>query len=265
MPVSSQISTPASNFQLDYGLDAPNICRGLFIAGAAGTLLVIATVVVLGNSRLTPFVTAFGVMLALYGFLMGGYMVWSSRVGKLRTREYLLDEVGRLRRWTGAETVLDVGCGRGLMLIGAARRLTTGTAVGVDLWSSKDQAGNWPEATRANAIAEAVLDRVRVKTADARALPLPDSSVDVVISHWVVHNLASREDRSRAVNEMWRVLKPGGVIALADIAFVREYANHLTKLGAAKIYLDRGGWQASLFGILSGGSFRPQTVFAMRL
>jgi len=40
--------------------------------------------------------------------------------------------------------VLDVGCGRGLLLIGAARRLTTGKAVGVDIWQAEDRVGNLP-------------------------------------------------------------------------------------------------------------------------
>ena len=52
---------------------------------------------------------------------MGSIMTWSSKVGKLRERERLMDALG-LR---GDETVLDVGCGRGLLLNAAARRLTT--------------------------------------------------------------------------------------------------------------------------------------------
>lgn len=70
-------------------------------------------------------------------------MVWDCKVGKLRSRDRLLDGLA-LR---GDETVLDVGCGRGLLLIGAAKRLTTGTAVGVDIWQTEDLSGNRPEAT----------------------------------------------------------------------------------------------------------------------
>jgi cyclopropane fatty-acyl-phospholipid synthase-like methyltransferase len=44
----------------------------------------------------------------------------------------------------GDETVLDVGYGRGLHLIGAAKRLTTGKAPGVDIWQAEDLSGNLP-------------------------------------------------------------------------------------------------------------------------
>jgi SAM-dependent methyltransferase len=248
--------------RLDYGLDAPGICRGMFLAGGLGTLLLVSMLAVFGKHVIAITIAAVGVIVALYGFLMGGYMIWSSRVGKLKTREDLLNEVRRLRGWTGGETVLDVGCGRGLMLIGAARRLTTGMAIGVDIWRSEDQAQNSPEAALANARLEGVLDRVRIETGDARALPVEDASVDVVTSHWVVHNLASPEDRSKALREMWRVLKPGGIAVVADIAHVHEYGKQFAEFGAAQVRVDEGGWQAWFFGTLSGGSYRPQTVFA---
>jgi cyclopropane fatty-acyl-phospholipid synthase-like methyltransferase len=74
-------------------------------------------------------------------------MVWSSKVGKLRERERLLDAVP----WRGDETVLDVGCGRGLLLTAAARRIPDGKVIGVDIWQEVDQSGNRPEATWANA------------------------------------------------------------------------------------------------------------------
>ena len=70
---------------------------------------------------------------------MGLYMTHGSRIGKMRSREKLLDLAATLRPWSGEEILLDVGYGRGLMLIGAARRLTTGHAVGIDLWRDEDQ------------------------------------------------------------------------------------------------------------------------------
>src|SRR4029077_19478974 len=88
----------------------------------------------------------------------GLWMIYSSKVGKVRARERLLDRVA----WTGGEQVLDVGCGRGLMLIGAAKRLTTGTATGIDVWQTEDLSGNKPEATLENARREGVADRAEV-------------------------------------------------------------------------------------------------------
>jgi hypothetical protein len=76
-------------------------------------------------------------------------MIYGSRVRKLALRDRLLDELA-LR---GDERMLDVGCGRGLMLLGAAQKLPRGRAFGIDLWQTVDQSGNSPEATQRNAAA----------------------------------------------------------------------------------------------------------------
>ena len=80
--------------------------------------------------------------------LRGKFVVWAQ----------LLDTLG-LR---GDERILDLGCGRGAVLLMAAERLTTGRAVGVDLWQRADQSGNGEAATRRNAVAEGVADRVEL-------------------------------------------------------------------------------------------------------
>src|SRR5271165_6359891 len=104
--------------------------------------------------------------------------IWSSRTGKLQMRDRLLDSI----TWKGDEKVLDIGCGRGLLLIGAAKRLQTGKASGVDLWSKEELSDNSPEAVRDLATAEGVLPKIKIETADAQKLPLPDASFDVVLS-----------------------------------------------------------------------------------
>src|SRR5215208_5553655 len=75
----------------------------------------------------------------ILGFFIGvillplaGAQILFSKVGKYRECERLLDSIP----WRGDEIVLDVGCGRGLLLVGAAKRLRTGRAVGVDIWQS---------------------------------------------------------------------------------------------------------------------------------
>jgi SAM-dependent methyltransferase len=125
--------------------------------------------------------------------LMGAWMLWSSKVGKVRDRERLLDRL----TWKGDERVLDVGCGRGLLLVGAARRLTAGKAIGIDIWQAEDLSGNNLAATTENARREGVADRVEVKTADMRELPFADSAFDVVLSRAAIHNLYSAGDRPR--------------------------------------------------------------------
>jgi len=143
--------------------------------------------------------------------------------GKLRIWERELDRAGL----QGNEQLLDLGCGRGAVLIAAARRLPTGRAVGVDLWT-RDQSGNSREATLANAAAAGVADRVEVHTADMTALPFPDGSFDVVTSALAIHNIPASEGRYRAVDEAMRVLRPGGQLLIADPwPMARKYAAHI--------------------------------------
>src|ERR1700735_5159728 len=143
--------------------------------------------------------------------------------GKLRIWARELDRAGL----KGNEQLLDLGCGRGAVLVEAARRLPAGRAVGVDLWA-KDQSGNSPEATLANAAASGVADRVEVHTADMTALPFADGSFDVVTSAMAIHNIPSPEGRYRAVDEAMRVLRPGGQLLVADPwPMARKYAEHI--------------------------------------
>ena len=248
----------------DYGQDAPGLRRGMLIAGIAGVLLCFAAMVILQTGWFRAGLFIVGLPVAAYGLCMAAYMTWGSRVGKLRTRDRLLDQAGQILGLKGNENVLDVGCGRGLLLIGAAKRLTTGVATGIDIWSNEDQSANSPEAAAENARREGVSEKVRIDTGDARSLPYPDKSMDLVLSHWVVHNLKDEPDRMKALDEMWRVTRPGGVIALADIEHVAAYQAHFLKLGAQQVVFDDGGWQALIAGWVSGGSFKPQTLIVKR-
>lgn len=118
------------------------------------------------------------------------------------------------------ETVLDIGCGAGMDLLLAARRVgISGRAIGIDMTETmRDRA-------RASAVA-AGLTNVEVHRADATALPLPDASVDVVISNGVL-NLVPEKDK--AFTEIHRVLRPGGRLQLADIVLDAELGEEVRR------------------------------------
>ena len=212
----------------DYGLDAPGVIRNLAMFG--GALVALGGMVLVLGGRYAG--------LSNLGFWPGasmlaaaGLMLWSSRSGKRSAAEKLVDGLGL----EGGETVLDVGCGHGLLLITAARALTTGRALGLDLWSQVDQHDNRREATLANAAAEGVADRVEVHDGDMRELPFGDASVDAVVSSLAIHNVPGRDARRKALTEIARVLKPGGQVALLDIAHVHEYAADLEAAGLTEV------------------------------
>jgi ubiquinone/menaquinone biosynthesis C-methylase UbiE len=124
----------------------------------------------------------------------------------------------------------------------AAQHLTTGRAVGVDLWRSVDQSGNSAEATRRNAVAEGVADRVELHTADMTALPFEDDRFDLVVSNFAIHNISGRAGREKAIDEAARVLRPGGRLMIVDVRATRQHQAQLAKLGMKDVTRRQVGW-----------------------
>jgi arsenite methyltransferase len=227
------ISAPSSRGDANYGIDAPNLVLRFALIGVAG----------LGLSLALPrlplawlrWLAGPAALTGAVFLLQAAVMFWGSKVGKLRLRDKLIGAIP----WRGDERVLDVGCGHGLMLIGAAKQLRSGRAVGLDLWQQEDQAGNSAGATMQNAALEGAADRVELRDGDARKTPFADGEFDVVMSSWALHNIYERAGREAAVREMARVLKPGGRMVIVDIRHVSEYAEVLRRTAVSDIQISR--------------------------
>ena len=210
----------------DYGIDAPGVVRNLLVIGAALIILgIVFPAIHLGNVTILWSQSAFwsGGGCFTGGILMLLYAKW----GKFRHRDMMLN----MLRWRGDERVLDVGTGRGLLLIGAARRLTTGTATGIDVWSTKDLSGNSLARTQANIDVEDVAGKVDLKSDDARKLSFPDASFDVILSNLCIHNIPQAEGRVQACREIARVLKPGGIALISDFINTGAYKKTFASCG----------------------------------
>ena len=212
----------------NYGIDAPVAVRNLFIVAALGAISLITLRLGVWSRQDLVAVIAWPLMWAGLGSLvMASWMTYDSKFGKVREREDFLDKIA----WRGDERVLDVGCGLGLFLIGAAKRLKTGRAVGIDKWQQEDLSGNHAEGTLENARIEGVADKVEVHTGDARKLPFDDASFDVVLSSAALHNIYDAGGRQTAVHEIARVLKSGGRVLIVDVRHLRQYAATLRDAG----------------------------------
>lgn len=123
------------------------------------------------------------------------------------------------------ETVLDVGSGGGIDSILAARLVgPAGSVIGLDIL---------PEMTaRAaeHARAAGVGDQCRFVVGQMEAVPLPDASVDVVISNGVI-NLSPR--KGRVLAELFRTLRPGGRFCISDLVVETELPPEVLTNGAA--------------------------------
>ena len=147
--------------------------------------------------------------------------------GKFIHRDFILG----MYPWRGDEQVLDVGCGRGLLLAGVAKKLTTGHATGIDIWSNVDMGANSEAATLRNLEIEGITSRCTLLSVGAQQMPFEDASFDVVVSNLCIHNISDKPTRQRAVAEIARVLKPDGLALLSDFKHTGQYAAQLKDLG----------------------------------
>jgi hypothetical protein len=116
----------------DYGIDAPTVVRNLALGGLAALLLALFRVDIPLGPVIILHTGWYFAAAAMLGESL--WMLYYSKIGKYGHRDRMLGKIP----WQGDERVLDVGTGRGLLLIGAAKHLTTGRATGIDMRSGID-------------------------------------------------------------------------------------------------------------------------------
>src|SRR5207253_1544650 len=128
------------------------------------------------------------------------------------------------------ESVVDLGCGGGLDVLLAAQKVgPTGRAIGIDMTPEMI------DLARSNAAKlrkEPAAENIAFHLARIDNLPLAPNSVDCIISNCVI-NLAP--DKRSVFREMFRILKPGGRVAVSDIALKRTLPDDLARSVAAYV------------------------------
>jgi ubiquinone/menaquinone biosynthesis C-methylase UbiE len=153
---------------------------------------------------------------------------------------------------------LDIGCGRGLVLLKIAqlkKNLSESSleqpenispAYAVDLFT-RDQTGNSPEATYDNAVSLGVVDQVVLHTADFTELPFQDMTFSLVTASLSIHNVG-KSARRQAVLEAARVLRSGGYLIILDLmGYLGSCETILKSLGWSDVETELGGMKV-MFG-----------------
>jgi arsenite methyltransferase len=222
----------------DYGLDTPGVIRNLTLLGTAE--LGLALVFPFKLKKFRKWLRA-GLILAGISTLYTPFgMYYYSKQQKFKHRNRLLD----LAEPQPDARVLDLGSGRGLLAIGAAKRSPAMKVTAVDTWQPKYLTGNSEEALRSNIDLEEVGGRVHVFEADARKLPFEPAAFDVVLSNLFLNTIGEdmpvkgavgqsyrQQERAKALAEIVRVLAPGGRAVISDARFIDEAAAELTRQG----------------------------------
>ena len=207
----------------DYGVDAPGVVRNLIVIGLIFLAVGLSSFYAHSSHQFRGFAWIGGVLL-----LEGILLILYSKIGKFRHRDRML----RLIQWRGDEHFLDVGTGRGLLLIGAAKRATSGRGIGIDIFSGKDLSSNTMANTMKNVELEGVKGQVEIHNVDARVMDdFPDASFDVILSNLCLHNISNVAGREKACEEIARVLKPGGTALISDFKSTARYARVFRSAG----------------------------------
>ncbi|KAJ5731741.1 UbiE/COQ5 family methyltransferase [Penicillium malachiteum] len=153
------------------------------------------------------------------------------------------------------ETILDLGSGSGIDVLLAARKVgVNGQAIGVDMTKKRRMI----ELAEKN-MQKAGVSNAKFIEATINSMPLPDSSIDCIISNCVI-NLVPAIDKPAVFKEIARLLKPGGRVAISDILARKPLPDHITKnkalyfgcvAGTSEIvryeeYLEQGGFEGLL-------------------
>lgn len=210
----------------NYGIDAPGVVKGLVIGALIFSVFYWICFFLLGQSPLVfkiCLMATISTCICMVGTAI--LMILSSWYGKPYQAEVMLNKIS----WKGNEQVLDVGCGRGLLTVKAAKRLNEqGHVTGIDIWSQKDLRGNSLQAAMKNMRLEGVADKVTIQEGDACGIEFEENSFDVVVSNLTIHNIESMENRFVALDEMLRVLKPGGYLLIQDMFCTHEYFEYFS-------------------------------------
>ncbi|WP_210492574.1 class I SAM-dependent methyltransferase [Patulibacter sp. SYSU D01012] len=221
-------STPEIDPNFPYALDRPAQARRMAGIGMGlGVATLVGVIVVPGAFLGARGLVVLALLLAcLTALVVAAGMFRTSKHTKIAATDRLLNGLD-LR---GDEDALDLGCGAGLLCAGLAVRLPGGSVTGVDAWV-ESQLQPTGKALAKKTLASAGVRGVALRTGTVRELPVADASVDLAVSRDVLSLLPSAVARTEAVEQLERVVRPGGRVALLEPAATGQLVRDLRAHG----------------------------------
>ena len=211
----------------NYGFDAPYIPLVSIVGAGVFIVYGIAVRPSLPLMILLAVLLVMQAALYLHASKRGKFVVWRRIVEQLQLE--------------GDEIVLDVGCALGMVALSIAPSITDGEVFAIDSWGDRDATGSAMGVAEENAVLLGVADRVEFLDGRITALPFDDGSFDVVTAHVVIQHIKDRDERRKVIEEIWRVLAPGGRLRIAETQFANQYRDDLVSIGATDAKLKNLG------------------------
>ena len=213
----------------NYGIDGPAAIRKTLLIGI---LLYVVGLVVLPRFTAGAWIIYLDATLVYTGIFLiieALLMIWYGKYGKLKHRDRLL----ALYNFSGKEKVLDIGAGRGLMAVGAAKKLQLGQVTAIDLWRAKDLTENSKDAILINARLEKVENKIRVIKTSILNSGLPTAGFNLILSNRALSRIHEASKRVEACQEILRLLEVGGVAIISDFKYMPHYMKIFHTLGCS--------------------------------
>lgn len=240
-----------------YGFVAWKYFASMAVIGFAGLALVLVTFLFSLSFLVEWILRLVGAPIAFVGLYIGtSYILLYEEAFKPKRRGDNWFKIAEFTHLKGDEKVLEVGCGTGRGTISLAKKLPRGKLVGIDIF--KGVSGKSPETALKNAQIEGVADRVDFRYGNALKIPYADKTFDLVTMGSVLHELHSEKDKTKALREIYRVLKPGGKFVTLEILRNKKLA--LCVLAFALVWKPKEYWPA----LIERGGFRNMTTQTFR-
>lgn len=221
-----------------YGLDRPRQARGTLTAGMGLGVLALVLAFVLGDLGGPNGLIVLALLIAFVIVLViSAGLFRTSRTTKVQAADRMLNGLDLV----GNERALDLGCGSGLLCAGLAVRLPQGSVVGVDSWVENQLLPTGKPLAK-KTLQLAGVKGVQLRTGTIRELPVSDASIDLAVSRDAISMLPRGTARIEAVQELARVVRPGGRVALLEPSGTGQLASQLREAGFTDVVRGPRWW-----------------------